>query len=51
MREAISRISICVLSQKATVKITPGSFAVEKIADLPGTISAGIALVGIHADR
>lgn len=46
MSEAVSRISICVLSQKAIVKITPGSFAVGKIADLPGAISGAIALVG-----
>ncbi len=31
---------------KAVVRVKPGSFEVEKIADAPGTITAGIAVIG-----
>ncbi len=38
--------NIYVVLSKAIVKITPGTYEVEKIADAPGGISAGIGIIG-----
>jgi len=38
--------SISVLFNKAIVRITPGTFQHEKLADIPVPAHAGIALVG-----
>lgn len=38
--------SIYIVFSKAIVKITPGTYEVEKLADAPGGISAGIGITG-----
>jgi len=38
--------NIYVVFSNAIVRITPGTYAVEKLADAPGGISAGIGISG-----